>query len=322
MITFQRIRSILFYLSLFLFFGLLPFIIFFALGYKFNTQTLKFVKTGLIYIKTQPEKAKIYLNGKIIPKETPASLEELIPGVYKISLELEQHYPWKGEVYVEASKASRLDKIILFPLKPNLEQLSQREFTNFRINFERKLVYYLDQKEKVVYRSNLDASNFEDIASLPEEFLQINHWEVCADNKKMFIFNPHQLGVIFFDIKDDYEYTNSLVFLEYPREKIINVFWHSDNYHLIILTNKHIQVIESSTLAMPVNLIDLNQEELTAFYDDKEDILYFSDLQKSSDGSFHNNLYKLDLSSAPYLFRKFISQPFGSSKSQETDASK
>ncbi len=111
-------------------------------------------------------------------------------------------------------------------------------------------------------------------------------------------------------------------FSDYPKEKIINVFWHSDNYHLITLTNKHIQVIESSTLTKPVDLIDLNQEELTAFYDNKEDILYFSDLQKSSDGSFHNNLYKLDLSSAPYLFRKFISQPFGSNKSQEMDASK
>jgi len=198
MITFQRIRSVLFYLSLSLFFGSLPFIILFALGYKFNPQTLKFVKTGLIYIKTQPEKAKIYLNGKIVPKETPASLEELIPGAYKISLELEQHYPWKGEVYVEAGKASRIDKIILFPLKPNLEQLNQKEFTDFRINFERKLIYYLDQDEKIIYRSNLDASNFEDIASLPEGFLQINHWEVCADNKKMFVFNPHQLGIIFF----------------------------------------------------------------------------------------------------------------------------
>ena len=46
--AFQRLRGILFYLGLLLFFTGLPFILSFALGYKFNAHALKFVKTGLI----------------------------------------------------------------------------------------------------------------------------------------------------------------------------------------------------------------------------------------------------------------------------------
>lgn len=311
MITFQKIRGGFFYLSLFLFFTGLPFIISFALGYKFNINTLRFTKTGLIYVKTQPEGAKIYLNGRLLAEKSPASIQELIPGVYKIALELEQYYPWKGEVDVEAGQASRLDKIILFPIKPDIEQLNQEGFSSFRIKPERKLIYYLNQNKRIVYRSDLDSGNFEDIASLPADSAwnyaaQITGWDVAGDNKKMFIFNPHQISVIFFDTQNDYDFAGSFVFLEYPREKIINVFWHSDSYHLIVLTNKHIQVIESAVLTKPVDLVELNKQEALAFYDSKEDVLYFTDSPKKSEDKPDSNLYRLELNTNLYLLEKLI----------------
>lgn len=314
MYTFQKIRSFLFYLSVFLFLIGLPFILSFALGYKFNTHTLKFVKTGLIFVKTQPSGAEIYLNGKLIVDRSPASMQELLPGTYKVVLELAQHYPWKGQVEVEAGKVSRVDKVILFPVRPNLQQLNQEKFSSFRVDPEKRVVYYLDQEKKVVYRSNLEANNFEDIASLPDQFTQVNGWEVSPDKRKLFIFNQHQISIIFFDAQVDYEYSGSVVFLDYSQEKIINVFWHSDSYHLVILTNKFVQVVESRQGALPINLVELNRGEAVAFYDTKEDALYFSDSQRSPEGSFYNNLYKLELSANLYLLERLINQPFGQIK--------
>ncbi|MDP2831042.1 MAG: hypothetical protein Q8O02_02180, partial [Candidatus Omnitrophota bacterium] len=195
--------------------------------------------------------------------------------------------------------------------RPNLRQLNQEKFSSFRLDTEKKVVYYLDQEKKVLYRSNLDASNFEDIASLPDKFTQVNGWEVSSDKRKLFIFNQHQISVIFFDTQVDYEYAASTVFLDYPQEKIIDVFWHSDSYHLVVLTDKNVQVIESRPGAVPINLVTLNKAGSAAFYDTKEDTLYFSDSQRSLDGSFYNNLYKLELSANLYLLEKLISQPFG-----------
>ena len=314
MFTFQKIRSFLFYLSVFLFFIGLPFILSFALGYKFNTHTLKFVKTGLIFVKTQPAGAKIYLNGKLIPERSPTSMQELLPGTYKVTLELAQHYPWKGEVEVEAGKVNRIDKVILFPQRPNLTQLNQEKFSSFRIDAEKKTVYYLDQEKKVIYRSNLDSSNFEDIATLPDKFSQIVGWEISPDKKKLFVFNQHQISVLLFDTQIDYEFSSPSVFLDYLQEKIIDVFWHSDSYHLVVLTDKHVQVVESRPAALPINLVELNKGESAAFYDTKEDVLYFSDSQRSPDGSYYNNLYKLELSANLYLLERLISQPFGAAK--------
>ena len=304
--AFQKIRSFLFYLSVFLFLIGLPLILTSALGYKFNLQTLGFVKTGLIFIKTQPEGAAIYLNGKLITEKTPASLQELLPGTYKVNLELAQHYPWKAELEVEAGKVSRIDKVILFPMWPDLQQLNQEKFSSFRIDTEKNTVYYLDQKNKVVCRSGLDGSNFEDIASLPDKFAQIINWEVAADKKKLFIFNQHQISILFFDTQSDAEDSVSSVFLDYPQEKIIHVFWHSDSYHLIVLTDKHVAVIESRTQARPVNLVELNNQGAAAFYDNREDILYFSNSQRAPDGSPDNNLYKLELNTNLYLLERLI----------------
>jgi len=317
MLNFQKTRGILFYLSVFIFFIGLPFILSFALGYKFNQHSLKFVKTGLIFVKTQPAGAKIYLNGKLTSEKSPASMQELLPGTYKVTLELAQYYPWNGQVEVEAGRVSRVDKVIFFPVRPNLQQLNQEKFSSFRIDPEKKTIYYLDQEKKALYRSNLEANNFEDLVSLPDKFSQINGWEVSADQKKVFIFNYHQISVIFFDPRLDDEYASSIVFLDYPQEKVVNVFWHSDSYHLVVLTNKHVQVIESRLNAAPVNLVELNKEGSAAFYDTKKDALYFSDSQRDLEGNFYNNLYKLELSTNLYSLEKLISQPFGQVKPLE-----
>jgi hypothetical protein len=306
----QKIRGLLFYLSVLLFFTALPFILSYALGYKFNTQNFKFVKTGLIFIKTQPPGAQIYLNGRLFREKSPASIQELLPGSYKISLELARHYPWKGQVEVEAGKASRIDKIILFAREPNLAQLNQAGFSTFRVDHEKKVVYYLDQEKKLVYRSNLDASNFEDIASLPDGFNQINGWEVSPDKSKLFIYNHHQINIIYFDTQNDYAYPVVPVFIDYPQVKVLNVFWHSNSYHLVVLTDRNVQVVESRPQAAPVNLVELNKAGSEAFYDTRVDVLYFSDMQRDPEGNFHNNLYKLELSANPDLLERLITQPF------------
>jgi len=311
MYPFQKIRGFLFYLSVLLFVAGLPFILSYALGYKFNTRTFKFVKTGLIFVRTQPAGASIYLNGRLVAEKSPASMPELLPGSYKVTLELTRHYPWKGQVEVEAGKVSRVEKVILFPVRPNLQQLNQEKFSSFRIDNEKRVVYYLDQEKGVVYRSNLVAGNFEDIASFPDRFSQVNGWEVAPDRRKLFIFNQHQISVIFFDNQVEYEHPASSVILDYSQARIVNVFWHSDSYHLVVLTDKNIQVIESRLGTLPVNLVELNKASEVAFYDTRGDTLYFSDSQRSADGSFYNNLYKLELSANLYLLERLITQPFG-----------
>ena len=188
----QRIRAFLFYLSLVVFFAGLPPILSFALGYKFNPATFKFTKTGIISIKTQPEGVNVYLNGKLFPEKTPATINELLPGQYSLKLEMDYYYPWVSQVKVEARKVVRLEKIILFPKRTYIKQLNQERIASFWLDKENKKIYYFNPEENILYVSDLNGEKFEEIGSLPEGFSSPpKEIKVSLDREKILIFNAH-----------------------------------------------------------------------------------------------------------------------------------
>ena len=147
MATEQKIRGLLFYLSLAIFFIGLPFILSFALGYKFNQHSFKFVKTGLIALKTHPAGASVSLNHRWLEEKTPLTINELLPGTYHLEIRLEKYYPWSGQVKVEEDKVTRLEKIILFPQRANIKQLNKEKFSSFWLDEKNDHIYYADAKE-------------------------------------------------------------------------------------------------------------------------------------------------------------------------------
>jgi len=293
----QKIRAFLFYLSLFTFFVGLPFILSFALGYKFNTRIFKFIKTGLIDLKTQPEGANIYLDEKLLNESTPANIYELLPGAYTIRLELEGHYPWFSQIIVEAGKVTQLDKIILFPLRPDIKQLNKTEISSFWADEKEARIYYVNQKDGLVYNSDSEGGDFKKIGKLPKIIPFSQRWKLSRDKEKLLGFNQHQIAIAYLDLQHQGS-PNQLPFvLNFTNRKIAEVFWHSDSYHLILVTDRDIEVLEARPKVEPVSLVNLNKKNCMSFYDVGRDTLYFLDSEKGIDGKLYDNAYKLDLRS-------------------------
>jgi len=290
----QRIRATLFYLSVFIFFVGLPFILSFALGYKFNSKTFKFTKAVLIAIKTQPQGAAIFLGGILLNDKTPSTINELLPGKYRLRLELEHYYSWFAEVNVEAGKVTRLEKIIFFPLRSNVIQLNKAKISSFWVDDKKEKIYYVDQVENIIYKADLGKENFEEIGVIPGTF-SVKKWKVSPDRSKLLCFNPHQVAVVNLHPQEYLSDADSAVVLDYANRKITDAFWHSDSFHLVLITEKNIEVIEASQNATPVDLVNLNKKNVTAFYDDNKDTLYFIDSQKAEDGQVYDNVYQLEL---------------------------
>jgi len=302
----QRIRAVLFYLSLSIFLIGLPFILSFALGYKFNPRNFHFTKAGLIALKTQPEGASVYFNGKLLNEKTPTTINELLPGQYNIGLELERHYPWFSEVEVEAGKVTRLEKIILFPLRSNIKQLNKDKISSFWVDKEKDTIYYLNQEDKLIYKSDLKGESFEEIASLPEIISMPRQWKISADREKLLLFNQHQIVIVYLETQNANSYMESPIILNYSKRRIIDIFWYSDSYHLVLVSDRNIEVLEARPRAMPINLVNLNRKNISAFYDDTKDTLYFIDSQKAEDGKFYDNVYKLELGTKISQLRDLI----------------
>jgi hypothetical protein len=300
----QKIRAFLFYLSLLIFFVGLPFILSFALGYKFNTKTLKFTKSGFIDLKTQPQGAIIYLDGKLLNDKTPTSINELMPGKYNLKLALEEYYPWLGEVNVEAGKVTRLDKIILFPLRPHIKQLNKEKISSFWIDKEKGTIYYIDDEHNIIYISNLEGEEFRAIGSLPETFDSIEGLKVSSDRKKLMCYNVRQIAIVYLNPEIGFSSRELPFVLNFSNRKLIDVFWHSDSYHLILVTNKNIEVLEAKENPMAVNLVNLNKRSAFSFYEQDKDILYFLDSGRAPDEGLYDNVYKLELSTRIFPFHE------------------
>jgi len=303
----QRIRAVLFYLGVFIFFTGLPFILSSSLGYKFDRKSLKFTKTGLIVLKTQPQGANIYLDNTLLKDKTPATINELLPGRYNIRLELEDHYSYSSDAQVRGGNVTRLEKIILFPSRPDIKKLNKDTISSFFMDEPRGAIYYAREDETSIYKSDLDGGRFEKIASYLPISPPAKKWKLSPDRLKFFYFNAHQIGVV--SLEQEKAPPGIKCFacvIDHPLSAIHDVFWHSDSFHIIIVTATKIEIQEAENSATPVTLVALNKKNGSTFYDSRTDTLYFLDSQKAEDGILYDNVYKLELATKLYPFQELI----------------
>lgn len=302
----QKIRAFLFYLSVAIFFLGLPLILSSTLGYKFDRRTFKFTKAGLIVLKTQPAGASVFLDDRPLNLKTPATINELLPGRYNINLQLEEHYPWSGYAEVEAGKVTRLEKIKLFPLRPSIKQLNKEKLSFFLADEEKENLYFINDEEGLIYRSDLEGEHFEKVGGIFHKIEGDQRFKVSPDRQRLIYFNRRQIGITSIAVPREDVAMPAGFIIDYPGDGIIEVFWHSDSYHLVAVTSGSIDVLEAQATAKPLTLVNLSRGDPDPYYDTRTDTLFFLDSQRGYDGRFYDNLYKLQLDTRTFILQELI----------------
>lgn len=303
----QRIRALLYYLSVCIFFAGLPFILSSAFGYKFDRRTLKFTRTGLIVLKTQPQGAEIYLDNTLINDKTPTTIAELLPGKYTVELRLENHYSYSSEVWVEANKVARLEKVILFPLRPNVKKLNKELISNFWVDEAKSVIYYTHLEDNSIYKSDLEGGHFEKIAAFAKMLPSPKKWKLSPDKEKLLYFNNRQIGIVYLRPDGNVASVTEKTFLiPYSGVSINEVYWHSDSFHFILVGFPKIETLEAIPNPSFITLATVSKRDANSFYDLRSDNLYFIDLQRAADGKVYDNLFKLELSTAVSPLKDFM----------------
>lgn len=297
---------VLFYLSAAVFFAGLPVILSSALGYKFNPRAFRFTKTGLIALRTQPAGARVYLDKKLFKDKTPAAIAELLPGRHHLKVVLEDYYPWSAEVNVGAGKVERFEKIILFPTRFNIEKLNSDNCLSFWIDDKRDLLYYLNREDRGMYKLDLNTEAAEKIGVFSGTPHPPVSWKLSADSERLLCFDRRQLIALPLDTQGGPGIEAAMFGANIIQDAITDAFWHSDNYHIIIVTKKSIAALEARPGSLPLTLVNLNKADTISFYDAKSDTVYFLDTQQAGDGMFYDNIYRLDLNTRLSAFRDLL----------------
>jgi hypothetical protein len=298
----QKIRTVLYYVSVAVFLIGLPFILAFSFSYKFDRRSFKFTKTGIISVRTQPAGAIVSLDKRLFPDKTPMSITELLPGKYNLELELEGYYPYTSEIEVLAGKVTRREKIILFPTRPNIQQINKERISCFWMDETRSNLYYVNRDESAVYKSDLEGNRFEQVCSFVPITPLPKKWEISPDRSKLFYFNPRQVGIISLPQGKNKNSPENTIVLNFPSDVINDAFWYSDSYHIILICSKRILICEARSDASPVTLVALSKRNSSGFYDPHSDSLYFMDSQEAPDGNMYDNLYRLEMRNRVYPF--------------------
>ena len=109
------LRKIFFYIFVLLYLIICPLIIVRMLGFVKDPHTGRWVKTGLIYVSSNPPGASVHINSHRMPETTPTIIRDLSPGAYDLRMELEGYKPWQNTVPVLYRKATSVENILLIP---------------------------------------------------------------------------------------------------------------------------------------------------------------------------------------------------------------
>ena len=157
----SRIRTVIFALSTVVFLIVAPCVTLYTAGYRFNLQSLRFTKTGVLSIDIEPKDAFVYLNNTRIERNAPMWISDLMPGTYNLRLEKDNYLPWVKDIVIEKSKTTYIKNITLFSIQsPEAVETSETLHDifpshdgmyiveNFKTNNQNKFVLF-DTKQEI-----------------------------------------------------------------------------------------------------------------------------------------------------------------------------
>ena len=176
------LRKVIFYLFAALYLTICPLLILRLLGFVPNPQTHQLVKTGIIYVSSNPPNADVYINNLKAHETTPTVIRDLTPDSYVLRLELKDHKPWQNKILVVERKATVLENILLIPKEWTVKTLSGLPYENILplgdgntlLAWQAmtiKDLYLLKLDKEASNNSSVDPSFSEMDPVFPEEFI-------------------------------------------------------------------------------------------------------------------------------------------------------
>jgi len=96
-------------------------VIFYARGYRFNTQEQAMSGTGLLVATSKPDGAQVFVDGEL--RSATNTTLSLSPGKHDVEIRKEGFQPWKKEMNIFEEVVSQTDAV-LFPRNPGLSPLT------------------------------------------------------------------------------------------------------------------------------------------------------------------------------------------------------
>jgi len=97
-----------------LFLATAPVVVLYTAGYRYNAKKQAIEKVGILFIRSRPEGATIWLNEEKRRERSPSRLRNLLPGTYTVTVGREGYVAWSKRLPVESERTTFAEGIVLF----------------------------------------------------------------------------------------------------------------------------------------------------------------------------------------------------------------
>ena len=101
-----------------LFLAAAPLVVLYTAGYRWNGKKLRPEKVGIIFVRSKPGNADIYLDGAKRRETTPARLRDLLPDAYELTIAKEGYSSWSKSLPVESGLTTFAEGVVLWKEGP------------------------------------------------------------------------------------------------------------------------------------------------------------------------------------------------------------
>ena len=290
-------RAVSFYLTVAAFFILLPIVLSYSLGYRIDYRKAKIYKTGIIFVNSQPAGANVYINDRKIQPPTPARIEELKPGRYRVKVQKDGFYTWERELAVRPNMVTKADRIVLFPVTNQMNRISKNPVSDFAVS-DRNSIYHMT--DEGLFVSAMDGSGWKKISGFSNWPKGISGKKFSPGGDKFLFFSKWNVYIIYLNIDKSEARPPEGAKVErvfVSEDQIIDVFWFSKPDYIIVVNNNDVEAVElrGEKSRNVVKLYEFNVAPQYVYYDSGNDSLYFTDSNKESLAREGNYIYRLDM---------------------------
>lgn len=253
--TLQK-RRILYSFFILLFFILAPILISYSLGYRYNLTKGIIEKTGVIFIKSFPKNASIYINNELQSNETPTQITNLLGNLYDVRVEKEDYHTWQKNLEVRPQETTFAEEVTLF--KNNLEfvNLLPGDFTKLLVSHDKNKVALISEDNLIESLTIYDISDNESKTPFDSSNLELIAWTnsnqnlILKNNSDYLIYNTitdnitslfELTNLNFTEIKSDY--FNDNVYYGLKNNLLYKIDLASKEINLV--TNERVLAFES-----------------------------------------------------------------------------
>jgi hypothetical protein len=181
-------RPLLFFIFVVAFLISAPIVVLYTAGYRYQFGVNKIVQTGILNVTSFPRGASIFVDDKKQKENTPAVIDDVMPGKHKVRVQKDGYTSWKKTLEVISKQSTFANDIVLF-LEQDMESETITLKTNPIINQSTKQWAYISDDDswvEVIVKENFDAQP-KSLLRLPKQKLKTYSIEWTDTNEIKFI---------------------------------------------------------------------------------------------------------------------------------------